>query len=301
MKTTCAILLSSVFVAALAVDVGDTLDEVRKEMGAPTVYANLGETAYMTFAQGRVDFRHGRVTTHDIVDATEWAAMQAAAAEALAARVAQAEALVAQVRESQRFAAETPERQLDILAQLQRRNSLVDIADLVAAAESRQADALRAEGEAVATRLRGDARFLATAPDQRVGILRTFQVRFPGVNVNDLMSTALLQQSQMLAEKKQALQAAEMARLRTQVAELERKALEAEREAADAREEARAANRYITGTRYRVGTGNRVIYQPYVGYVQITPPTTPAPCVDAEDTRRFHGLADNGQVLQRKR
>lgn len=239
MKLSPLLLGAAFFVGGFvqAVEIGDSKDDVLRELGEPTAFSDLGHKAIMMYAEGKVVLVDDAVTSTTVPSREELARREAAererrarvAAERTAARQARIEEgtrMLAELQANERFQQSSPRRRLSILESFQTRYPEVEIDHLIIPARVAARDELQAEGEALASSLRLDPKYLETPWHERLRILQDFSARYPDVNVDDLKAVVLKDRDQAMREQRQR---EEIARLRREAAEARALRLEEQR------------------------------------------------------------------------
>jgi len=266
-----------------AIEIGDTKEQVLRELGEPTAFSDLGGKALMMYPRGKVVLVDGKVSSTTILSDEAYQKKQAAALAARQkragameaerkARIQEGQAMLANLKTNETFLASSPLRRVEILESFQERYPEVNADSLLVPARHAAREAIQARGEQLAQDMRRDAAFLKKPWEDRFRILREFTQRYPKIDIDDLKADVIADRNRGIVENQRR---AEMARLRRDAAQSDALRLEEMRRREMAEQALARAERENAYNRYRP-------YPVYVpvpvqGVVQQPQPQTPAP------------------------
>jgi hypothetical protein len=156
------------------------------------------------------------------------------------------------------------------------------------AEQARRKEAHTEEGKAIRAAKRGSGTFASLPAKDRVDYWRSFQIRYPGVDVSDELARALESYQTELAELKS----------QQKIAELEARVARAEQEAANARLETQRLKEATERSRESTRYGLRYDYDPVVQPRYIYRPPTVTIFSNGEKKEVKHSQSDHWKFRQ---
>jgi len=266
-----AILFTLPLVAS-SIEIGDTKNEVLRELGEPTAFSDLGTKALMMYPRGKVVLVDGKVSSTTILSDEAYQKKQAAAlamrqkrAGALEAerkaRIQEGQTMLADLKTNEAYLASSALRKVEILESFQKRYPETNIDELLVPARLAARDAMQAQGTQLADDMRRDPAYSQKPWEDRFRILREFTARYPKVDIDDLKVDVIADRNRGIVENQQR---AEMARLRRDAAQSDALRLEEMRRREMAEQALARAERQNAYNRYR----------PYPVYVPVPVPVS---------------------------